>query len=93
MAHEIVSSPNPEVVYFVSRVSSIVEKILLRFVLSWKTLSILLIFRDLEIFEEKDTDVTDVHIEVYPFIEFYGFCNSSKTYVRIETLREYLYVK
>lgn len=29
----------------------------------------------------------------YPFIEFYGFCNSSKTYVRIETLREYLYVK
>ena len=70
MAHEIVSSPNPEVVYFVSRVSSLVEETLLPFVLSWKTLSILLIFRDLEIFEKKDTDVTDVHIEVIHLLNF-----------------------
>lgn len=73
MAHEIVSSPNPEVVYFVSRVSSLVEKTLLPFVLSWKTLSILLIFRDLEIFEKKDTDVTDVHIEVIHLLNFMVF--------------------
>lgn len=73
MAHEIVSSPNPEVVYFVSRVSSLVEETLLPFVLFWKTLSILLIFRDLEIFEKKDTDVTDVHIEVIHLLNFMVF--------------------
>lgn len=73
MAHEIVSSPNPKVVYFVSRVSSLVEETLLPFVLFWKTLSILLIFRDLEIFEKKDTDVTDVHIEVIHLLNFMVF--------------------